>query len=245
MNFRTNLPAFRKFTMSRFGNISSKDFQNKSLRQLVANFRNEYMSNGIDESTMADDPVVQFEIWFEDAVRNKLHEPNVMHLSTATPEGKPSGRVLLLKGFDERGFVFFTNYDSRKGDELQANKYAAMTFLWLELYRQVRIEGTVEKISGIDSDEYFRSRPRDSRIGAVVSSQSKPLNSRRELEEEFRRLESEFKEEEIPRPENWGGYRLIPSSIEFWQGRASRLHDRILYTRDEAEVCWRKQRLYP
>jgi pyridoxamine 5'-phosphate oxidase len=224
--------------------ITRKELQNKSLRQLVANFRNEYLSNGLDEKDMADDPILQFENWFEDAVKNKVNEPNVMHLSTATADGRPSGRIMLLKGFDENGFVFYTNYDSRKGSELRNNKFASMTFLWLELYRQVRIEGTVTPLSAKDSDEYFHSRPRGSQIGAFASAQSHVLASREELEKIADEAEERFKDQPIPRPDNWGGFCLKPDYVEFWQGRANRLHDRIKYSL-EADGKWSMQRLYP
>ena len=226
------------------GNISTKEFKNKSLRQLVANFRNEYISHGLDEKDIETDPINQFEKWFEDAVKNKVNEPNVMHLSTATPDGIPSGRIMLLKGFDENGFVFFTNYDSRKGGELQINSNASMTFLWLELYRQVRIEGKVHQISSEESDEYFHSRPRGSQIGAVASSQSRILSSRSELEKTAEEIELRFKDKQIPRPDNWGGFCLVPDSIEFWQGRANRLHDRIKYEKKVGKN-WTISRLYP
>ncbi len=226
------------------GNISRKELKNKSLRQLVANFRNEYISHGLDEKDVDPDPIVQFEKWFEDAVKNKVNEPNVMHLSTADSDGKPSGRIMLLKGFNENGFVFYTNYDSRKGNELRVNSFASMTFLWLELYRQVRIEGKVKPLTSQESDEYFHSRPRGSQIGAFASSQSRILNSRAELEKAAEDIEVRFKDKEIPRPENWGGFCLVPESIEFWQGRANRLHDRIKYQREQNET-WTIKRLYP
>ena len=201
--------------------------KNKSIRQLVANFRTEYISDGIDEANMSNDPILQFEIWFNEAVKNKIPEPNIMHLSTVTLDCKPSGRVLLLKGFDEKGFVI-----------------ASMTFLWIELYRQVRIEGKVEKISAEESDQYFHSRPRGSQISAVASSQSSIIENRKVLEEKVKELEKEYESKPVPRPENWGGYCLSPVSIEFWQGRASRLHDRILFTL-EKNNNWIKQRLAP
>jgi pyridoxamine 5'-phosphate oxidase len=228
----------------KFGNIPAKEFQHKSVRQLVANFRNEYLSNGIDDKDLDSDPIVQFEKWFEEAVRNKVLEPNAMHLSTCTSDGKPSGRVMLLKGFDDSGFVFFTNYDSRKGNELKDNSYAAMTFIWLELYRQVRIEGQVSRISTEESDEYFHSRPRGSQISAVASAQSNILSDRKLLEKAVEDLEKKYKDATIPRPENWGGLRLKPESVEFWQGRVNRLHDRIHYSLDENRL-WKKVRLYP
>lgn len=226
-----------------FLNDIKGQFKNKSIRQLVANFRTEYISDGIDEKSMGDDPILQFEIWFNEAVKNKIPEPNIMHLSTVSTDCKPSGRVLLLKGFDEKGFVFYTNYDSRKGNELEVNNSAAMTFLWFELYRQVRIEGTVEKISADESDKYFHSRPRGSQISAVASSQSSIIENRNILEKRVNELEKEFDKKPVPRPENWGGYCLSPVSLEFWQGRASRLHDRILYTL--IDNGWTKKRLAP
>lgn len=197
-------------------------FRRKSLRQLVANFRNEYLSHGIDEDTLKSNPIDQFDDWFQEAVQSKLPEPNALHLATVNAAGKPSGRVILLKGYDERGFVFFTNYDSRKGLDLQHNQQAALTFLWLELFRQVRIEGTVSKVSDSESDEYFHSRPRASQLGAWASAQSKPLASRLELDEKFMAVKRQFQGKEISRPANWGGYRVQPESMEFWQGRASR-----------------------
>jgi len=219
-------------------------FKTKSIRQLVANFRNEYISEGINEETLKSNPIDQFEVWFNEAVTNKLNEPNVMSLSTIQTDGKPSNRILLLKGFDERGFVFYTNYGSRKGKEIEGNNHAAMTFLWLELYKQVRIEGTLQRVSDEESDTYFNSRPRGSQIGAWVSPQSQPINGRHELERKVEEIEARFKDRPVTRPENWGGYCLTPKVIEFWQGRASRLHDRIEYRIDDNSV-WVKQRLAP
>jgi len=218
-------------------------FQTKSFRHLVSNFRNEYISKGIQEADLKNNPIDQFEDWFNEAVANKLNEPNVMHLSTVSAEGKPSGRVMLLKGFDERGFIFYTNYDSRKANQLAANSYAAMTFLWLELFKQVRIEGTVQEVTAVESDIYFNSRPRGSQIGAWVSSQSKPLAHREELDTKVAEFEKEFAGKPVPRPDNWGGYCLSPLLMEFWQGRANRLHDRIQY-KLERDV-WIRQRLSP
>lgn len=229
--------------MSFFKDIKGQ-FQNKSLRQLVANFRTEYISDGIEEKNMNDDPLIQFEKWFDEAVSNKIPEPNIMHLSTVSSDCKPSGRYLLLKGFDEKGFVFYTNYDSRKGIDLEKNNYAALTFLWYELYRQIRIEGTVKKISAEESDKYFSSRPAGSQLSAIASSQSCIIENRSVLEKKVKELEKVYENKPAPRPDNWGGYCLSPVSIEFWQGRASRLHDRILYTL-ENNNHWTKQRLAP
>ena len=167
-----------------------------------------------------------------------------MFLATATPDGKPSGRVVLLKGFDERGFIFYTNYGSRKAIELDKNNAASLTFLWLEIYKQVRVEGTVQRISDKESDQYFNSRPRESQIGAWASDQSQPIANRDVLEREMEALEKQFEGKPIPRPENWGGFCVKPQQIEFWLGRANRLHDRILYQRSDDNI-WTKQRLSP
>lgn len=218
--------------------------QTKSIRQLVANFRNEYISNGINIIDMARNPIDQFEKWFVEAVKNKVSEPNAMHLSTATVDGKPSGRIILLKGFDEKGFVFFTNYDSRKGNELKNNRFASLTFLWLELFQQVRIEGTVHPISVEESDNYFNSRPRGSQISAWASSQSKIVSSRIDLEKKIKEIEIRFNNKLIPRPNNWGGFCLTPKSMEFWQGRANRSHDRIQYQLGQENI-WSIHRLFP
>ena len=228
----------------KFSQITKKDLQNKSVRQLVANFRNEYISDGIDEKDILKDPVMQFEKWFNEAVSDKISEPNVMHLSTVGKNGRPSGRIVLLKGFDEKGFVFYTNYESRKGEELKHNNFASLTFLWLELYRQVRIEGKVVPVSAEESDNYFKSRPKGSQIGALASAQSRILDSRETLEKIAEEIERKYEDEPVPRPENWGGYCLKPDYIEFWQGRANRLHDRILYTLNNKSE-WMIQRLFP
>lgn len=219
-------------------------FKTKSNRQLVSNFRNEYISNGINEADLKSNPIDQFENWFNEAVNNKLIEPNAMHLSTASADGKPSGRIILLKGFDERGFVFYTNYDSRKANEIAENSFAAMTFFWVELYKQVRIEGMVQPVSPIESDNYFKGRPRGSQISAWVSSQSKPITDRIELEKKVHEIEKQFQGKSVPRPENWGGFCLSPVLIEFFQGRENRLHDRIQYKLENDNI-WTKQRLSP
>jgi pyridoxamine 5'-phosphate oxidase len=167
-----------------------------------------------------------------------------MHLATANNSGKVSCRAVLLKGFDEKGFVFYTNYQSSKAADLEENNNAAITFLWMELFRQVRIEGTVQKVSSADSDIYFASRPRQSQIGAISSAQSKILNTRDELDKNYKEIERQYIGKPIPRPQNWGGYCIVPQKIEFWQGRSSRLHDRILYTKDESDK-WIVSRLFP
>jgi len=170
---------------------------------------------------------------------------NAVHLATTGPDGRPSGRIVLLRGFDERGFVFYTSYDSRKGSDLKINHYASMTFFWNNLYRQVRIEGKVFKLPPGESDSYFSGRPRESNISALASRQSRPLKSRRILEERVRQLEIRLKDQPVERPGNWGGYYLSPFYIEFWQGRTHRLHDRIFYRREDIDMPWNMGRLYP
>jgi len=207
--------------------------------------RKEYEQATLQEADVARDPLGQFTLWYEAAVAAKVPEPEAMTLSTATPEGRPSARIVLLRGYDDRGFCFFSNYNSHKGRELAANPYAALTFHWVEQERQVRIEGRVEKTSAAESDAYFFSRPSRSRIGAWSSPQSDVIPNRETLDELFKRFKEQYPDESaIPRPEHWGGYRLIPTRIEFWQGRPSRLHDRLQFSRD-GEAGWKLQRLAP
>ncbi len=189
------------------------------------------------------DPFKQFGTWFDEAFETITVVPNAMILSTSNQNGRPSSRVVLLKGFSEKGFVFFTNYGSRKGNDIERNPFAALLFFWGELERQVRIEGRVEKISHKESSEYFVTRPRLSQIGALASAQSKVIKKRSELEDAFHKLDKVYEGKEIPMPENWGGYIVIPEYFEFWQGRQSRLHDRICY-RQSAGV-WEIERLSP
>lgn len=210
----------------------------------LADFRREYERTGLSEADAGHDPISLFEIWLEQAIAAGLPEPNAMTLATATVQGKPSARIVLLKGISKSGFTFFTNYESRKAGELAANPHAALCFLWKELERQVRIEGDVEKVSTTESNEYFRTRPANSRLGAWASVQSRPIESRELLERQMAEFRQRFPGEDIPRPENWGGYRLVPDAIEFWQGRPSRLHDRLCYTR-HADNAWNRQRLSP
>ena len=210
----------------------------------VSDLREEYTRAGLREADAHHDPIEQFRRWFDEALAANLYEPNAMTLATATRAGKPSARVVLLKGFDEKGFVFYTNYEGRKARELEENLHCALVFYWGELERQVRIEGHAERVSEEESDAYYGSRPRGSLLGAWVSEQSRPVGDREALEERLRRLETEYEGREIPRPPFWGGYRVEPEEIEFWQGRENRLHDRLLYRRQD-DVGWRVERLQP
>jgi pyridoxamine 5'-phosphate oxidase len=210
----------------------------------IPEMRKEYDVGSLSETDVDADPLRQFEKWFGQALAANLPDPNAMALATATPDGQPSARMVLLKTFDAAGFTFFTNYDSRKGRELTANPRAALLFFWPELHRQVRIEGTVERVSGAESDAYFRSRPLGSRLGALASSQSVVIASRQVLEERVRELAQRFPDGDVPRPPHWGGYRVCPVTIEFWQGRPDRLHDRLRYQRVQPDG-WRLERLSP
>jgi pyridoxamine 5'-phosphate oxidase len=215
-----------------------------SHKKNVANLRQEYTREVLTEESVAADPFVQFDNWFSEAILAEVMEPNAFALATTGKDGKPSIRIVLLKGYDENSFVFYTNYNSHKGRQLAENPYASMNFLWLPLERQIRIDGKVEKVSAEESDEYYRSRPRASQIGAWVSPQSQPI-SKKTLEEIAKVKEIEFESQEIiERPPHWGGYRVIPETVEFWQGRPSRLHDRILYTRN-ADNSWKIERIAP
>jgi pyridoxamine 5'-phosphate oxidase len=211
----------------------------------TAKLRAEHQRAALDERDVDRDPLRQFARWFDEAVAAQLPEPNAMTLATVGGDGRPAARIVLLKGADARGFVFFTNYDSRKGRELARDPRAALLLFWVELERQVRIEGVTERVSAPESDAYFASRPRLSRFGAWASPQSATIDGRAVLEERFAQIAARYADESapVPRPPNWGGYRLVPDLFEFWQGRRSRLHDRILYRR--AVDAWAIERLAP
>jgi pyridoxamine 5'-phosphate oxidase len=209
----------------------------------VADIRREYALARLDEKSVSHDPMVEFARWFAEAQEARVEEVNAMTLATASSDGRPSARIVLLKGFDASGFVFFTDYRSRKGEELEANPRAALVFFWSELERQVRINGTVTRTSAKESESYFRTRPLGSRLGAWVSHQSLVIPSRTPLETGMREAEARFSDGEVPLPPHWGGYRVAPQAIEFWQGRESRLHDRIRYSREGER--WKVERLSP
>ena len=210
----------------------------------IANIRIDYKLKSLSEEDTADNADEQFSKWWSEARNSHLHEINAMTLATADKNGTPSARIVLLKGYDARGFIFFTNYNSAKGNELEENPKASLLFFWKELERQIRIDGTVEKISALESDIYFKSRPAGSRIGAWASPQSTVIENRKVIEENFLKYEEQFGTENIPRPEHWGGYLVKPNKLEFWQGRSSRLHDRIQYTL-QTDGNWKRERLAP
>ncbi len=210
----------------------------------LADLRKDYALAGLTEKDLARDPFRQFEKWFQEAEAAKLTEPNAMTLATATRDGRASARTVLLKGLDGRGFVFYTNYEGRKGRELEANPRATLVFPWIALERQVIIEGTVTKVAREESAAYFHSRPRASQLGAWVSQQSAVIPGRATLEDAMKALEKKYAGAEVPLPPNWGGYRVSPETIEFWQGRRSRLHDRLRYRR-EKDGSWSVERFAP
>lgn len=210
----------------------------------IADLRIDYTLAGLDESELDGDPVQQFDRWLTEAIKAGVHEPTAMTLATAAKDGQPHARIVLLKHFDEQGLCFFTNYDSAKGREMAANHHAALCFHWVQLERQVRLIGTITKTTAAESDDYFKRRPRGSQLGAWVSQQSQAIASRKLLEESLKEIEVRFEGKEVTRPPHWGGYRLKPATIEFWQGRQNRLHDRLLYTR-QANGAWTISRLAP
>ena len=209
----------------------------------VADLRREYARARLDEANVSLDPITEFARWFEEAVKAEVQEPNAMTLASVSPDGAPSARMVLLKGFDERGFTFFTDYRSQKGSDLEHNPRAALVFYWAELERQIRITGATVLVGREESEAYFRTRPRGSRISAWISHQSQVIASRKLLEERVPELEQRFPGDDVPLPPYWGGFRVVPAAVEFWQGRSSRLHDRIRYARDGEH--WRIERLSP
>lgn len=213
------------------------------INQTLENLRVSYQDAAFDINDCHADPVVQFDLWLEHAIKSKCDEPNAFVLSTVS-NNQPHARVVLLKGLHENDFIFYTNYQSAKGSEIESNTKVAMTFLWLPLHRQIRVEGTISKVSDDISDEYFHKRPRGSQLGAIASPQSTPMKNRGELEKLFKEIEAKYQGvEKLPRPSQWGGYRIVPSYLEFWQGRNNRMHDRICYTKKGSS--WELHRLAP
>ncbi|MGB5631461.1 MAG: pyridoxamine 5'-phosphate oxidase [Waterburya sp.] len=211
----------------------------------IGDLRNEYTLKGLTREQLSRDPVKQFELWFQQACAANLPEPNAMSLATVSSNGAPSQRIVLLKYFDRQGLVFFTNYESKKALQIAANSQVSLLFFWIALERQVQILGNAVKISTAESLKYFATRPRGSQIGAWCSQQSTVISSRQILEMKFDEIKRKFDNQEIPLPSAWGGYRVVPQSLEFWQGRPNRLHDRFLYSRLDTESAWNIQRLAP
>jgi pyridoxamine 5'-phosphate oxidase len=216
----------------------------ENLRDYINQLRHDFSKLTLDETMVSNNPVQQFETWFKAAVEAKVNEPNAMSVATVNAAGRPASRIVLLRNFDEKGLVFYTNYNSRKGHEIAANPHAALLFFWPELERQVRIEGKLVLQTAADSDSYFASRPRSSRLGAWTSPQSSKIDNRAVLDKELAAITKRFENTDVPRPEWWGGYLLQPDYFEFWQGRESRLHDRIVYEK-EATGNWLRSRLAP
>ena len=215
----------------------------KQIKDHIANSRTDYSMHYLEETAVDKNPITQFGTWMKEAIDKKVVEPHAMVLSTASADGRPSARILLLRNFSQKGFIFYTNYNSRKGKELKDNPFASITFFWHQMERQIRIEGTVKKQSPSDSDAYFKTRPRESRLGAWTSQQSEVVSSRKNIEKGYKETEEKYKGIEIPRPAYWGGYILKPDRLEFWQGRPRRLHDRLVYTLKSNK--WLIKRLAP
>lgn len=210
----------------------------------LSEIRNEYLKGDLNEKEMHHDPIVQFGRWMDEVLRMGVHEPTAMLLATAGRNLQPTSRVVLLKDYDSEGFIFFTNYESTKGKQIAENPFVSATFFWKEVERQVHIHGKAVPVESSLSDEYFHARPYESRLGALVSAQSRKISDRKELETKFEELSRIFRNQKIPRPKNWGGYKIFPDSVEFWQGRSNRLHDRFLYETDEFQT-WKISRLSP
>lgn len=213
-------------------------------KETIQNLRQEYKTATLSEKSVAADPISQFSKWFSEALDGGIYEPNAMTLATASTDGKPSARIMLLKGFDDKGFTFYTNYLSRKGRELTKNPNVTLLFFWPELERQVRIEGVVEKVSKEESEKYFHSRPVPSQLGALVSQQSQEIQSKTLLLDKLQTLEKEYEGKKIPKPSHWGGYIVKPQVVEFWQGGEARLHDRIVYKKAD-KAKWKIVRIAP
>ena len=212
---------------------------------IISNLREDYTAKTLDITDVSKNPFDQFGVWLQEALSAEVPEPNAMTLATATPEGIPSARIVLLKGYSENGFVFYTNYESHKGQEMAENPNVSLVFVWLDLQRQIRIQGKVKKTSKEQSETYFQSRPKKSQIGAMASAQSRVVENRQVLEENYKRIVKEYEGvEKLPLPNNWGGYCVEPTKIEFWQGRRSRLHDRIVYQLEENNN-WKIERFAP
>ena len=216
---------------------------NEDIVNYLNEIRRDFAGKPLNEGSVKENPMEQYSVWFEEAVDAQLLDPYAMSLTTVNSNGQPSTRIVYMRGVDDKGFVFYTNYDSGKGKDLEGNNRVSLNFFWGELERQIRVEGEVVKVSAETSDTYFSKRPRESQIGAWASSQSEELDNRKQLEDKVAHYTEKFKDVDVPRPENWGGYIVQPTKIEFWQGRPNRLHDRIVYTKDGND--WKQSRLSP